>query len=198
MSRSIVPIVEGHGEVYALPILMRKILAERLNRYDLRIARPINAKGKDTLRSRIDGFVSLTLNDDAALVLFDADEDCALELVRDICASCNGMNARIPIAVVCAVREYESWFLASFESVVDGGAGFPGDPDAVPNPKDSLRRAMPDGRYRETVHQAALSARIDLDAASANSRSFRRLCHAVEELASAIDSGTAIVTPEIS
>ena len=198
MSRSIVPIVEGHGEVAALPVLIRKILAERLNRYDLRIARPINAKGKDTLRSRIDGFVSLTLNDDAALVLFDADEDCALELVRDICASCNGMNARIPIAVVCAVREYESWFLASLESVVDGGGGFAVDPDAIPNPKERLRRALPDERYRETAHQAGLTARIDIDAASANSRSFRRLCHAVEELASAIDSGTAVVTPEIS
>ena len=139
------------ARVYALPILMRKILAERLNRYDLRIARPINAKGKDTLRSRIDGFVSLTLNDDAALVLFDADEDCALELVRDICASCNGMNARIPIAAGparCGNTKAGSspasnrWLTAAPVS--------PGDPDAVPNPKDSLRRAMPDGRYRET------------------------------------------------
>ncbi len=198
MSRSIVPIVEGHGEVDALPILIRKILGERLNRYDLRIAKPVNAKGKDTLRSRIDRFVSLALGDDAALVLFDADEDCALELVRDICASCNGINARIPIAVVCAVREYESWFLASLETVVDGGACFAGDPDVVPNPKDRLRRALPDERYRETAHQAGLTARIDIEAGSANSRSFRRLCHAVEELASAIDSGTAVVTPEIS
>ena len=197
MSSSIVPIVEGHGEVDALPILIHKILAERLNRYDLQIARPINAKGKDTLISRLEGFVSLTLNDDAALILFDADEDCALELARYICASCNGMNTRIPIAVVCAVREYESWFLASLESVVAGADGFAGDPDAVPNPKARIRQAMPDGRYRETAHQAGLTARIDLHAAFANSRSFRRLCHAVEELASAIDTRTASVTPAI-
>ena len=156
------PIVEGHGEVAALPILIRKILAERLNRYDLRIARPINAKGKDTLIGRIDRFASLALNDDAALILFDSDEDCALELVRDICASCAGMNASIPIAVVCAVREYESWFLASLGSVVDGAAGFAGNPDAIPNPKERLRQAMPDGRYRETAHQAGLTARIDI------------------------------------
>ena len=197
MPGNIVPIVEGHGEVGALPVLIRRILGERLNRYDLQIAKPINAKGKDKLRNGIDRFVSLTLNDDAALILFDADGDCALELVRDICASCAGINASIPIAVVCAVQEYESWLLASLESVVDDASDFAGDPDAVANPKGRIRQAMPDGRYRETAHQAGLTSRIDLEAAFANSRSFRRLCHALEELVSAIDSRTATVTPAI-
>ncbi len=36
--------------------------------------------------------------------------------------------------------------------------------------------------YKETLHQAKFSSLIDLSVASSNSRSFRRMVHAVEKL----------------
>jgi hypothetical protein len=49
--------------------------------------------------------------------------------------------------------------------------------------------------YKEDEDQAAFTQRIDLELAKQNSRSFRRLCHAVEEIIAAIDGGTSAVTP---
>ena len=34
------PIVEGHGEVGALPVLIRRIAHERLERFDFNVAKP--------------------------------------------------------------------------------------------------------------------------------------------------------------
>lgn len=36
--------------------------------------------------------------------------------------------------------------------------------------------------YKETLHQAAMTKLIDIDAAYQRSRSFKRLCDAIEEL----------------
>ncbi len=101
----------------------------------------------------------------------------------------------VPIAVVCVVREYESWFLASVASVVGGVTAYTGNPESTVNPKETLKQLLPRRNYRETEHQAKLTALIDLDAASKNSRSFRRLRHAVEELVDALDANIPMVSP---
>jgi len=44
----IIPIVEGDGEVTAVPALLRKILVQA-TRYDIQIARPKNANGRGNL-----------------------------------------------------------------------------------------------------------------------------------------------------
>ena len=46
---SIVPIVEGPGDRDASPVLLRRILFERLARYDITVARPKKANGKQDL-----------------------------------------------------------------------------------------------------------------------------------------------------
>ena len=199
MTRSIQPIVEGPGDVAAVPVLLRKLLHESMLRHDTVVMKPVNCTGKSNLRKRIQDYISYCLgnNCDAILVLFDADSDCALELVREVCEKCRRLNLPVPIAVVCAVREYESWFLASVASIVGHEAAPETNPEAVVNPKDRLKSLLSQGRYRETEHQAKLTARIDLDAASKNSRSFMRLRHAVEELVNAIDENTPMVTPAL-
>ena len=65
----------------------------------------------------------------AILVLLDADKDCprelGIELARRACAAAIGL----PVAVVCAKREYENWFLATDE-------GFTGDVEEFGGAKD--------------------------------------------------------------
>ena len=77
------------------------------------------------------------------------------------------------IRVVLAKAEYESWFLAAAASLaghrgIDEAASPPPDSEAIRDAKGWLSARMPPGRrYRETLHQAALTARFDLDSARA-------------------------------
>ena len=43
MPVKIIPIVEGHGEVAAVPVLLRRI-AKRLNAYDVQVGKPIRCQ----------------------------------------------------------------------------------------------------------------------------------------------------------
>lgn len=88
---------------------------------------------------------------------------------------------------VSAVREYESWFLAAADSLrehpdVRDDAAAPADPEGRRDAKRELGKLMLES-YKETRHQPRFSALIDLKIASAKSRSFRRMIHAVETLA---------------
>jgi hypothetical protein len=58
----------------------------------------------------------------------------------------------------------------------------PANPEGKRGAKRELEKLMLES-YKETRHQAKFSALIDLKAASKNSRSFRRMVHAVETLA---------------
>ena len=209
--RCIVPIVEGSGDVQATPILIRKILAERMNSFDIGIAKPKRAGGRSKLDrpGGIEAFVghaSRTPGCAGLLILADSDDDCGIEWAQGICERCAALGTSVPIAVVSAVREYENWFLASLDSIkgnlirgnvtLDENLENIDNPDDVGGAKGWITRQMPSGRaYKETSDQASLTSMIDLSLAHANSRSFRRLCHAIEELKTAMDAGTSPITP---
>ena len=205
----IVPVVEGPGDLLATPILLRKILYDQCNRFDIGVGRPKKANGKGNLTRDLERFLKYAaLHPDCAgiLVLIDSDNDCPVELAQDYCARARQTGLSVPIVVVCAVREYEAWLIASLDSIKDnprGGspiisaeASYSGDVESMSDAKDWLGDQMPSGRaYRETTDQASLTNLIDISLAASNSRSFVRLCHAVDEMVAAIDSGTAMITP---
>jgi len=58
----------------------------------------------------------------------------------------------------------------------------PANPEGRRGAKRELEKLMLES-YKETRHQPKFSALIDLTTASKNSRSFRRMVHAVETLA---------------
>ena len=78
---SIVTIVEGDGEVGAAPGLIRRVLWERLGRYDISLLKPKRARGKSDLLKKFEKFLGYAIieNADAILVLLDADEECPVE-----------------------------------------------------------------------------------------------------------------------
>ncbi len=94
------------------------------------------------------------------------------------------------VAVVCAHREYESWFLASLETIHPGHV-YPDDPEGPRDAKGWLEREF---GYREVYHQATYTRQLDVPMAL-RSRSFRRLIHAFEELVSVSPDQSPIVTP---
>ena len=200
------PIVEGPGDVQAAPILLRKILSDYLNCYDVGVLAPKRASGRGGL-DRVGGiekfirYAAITPDCEGILVLVDADSDCALDWAKQTCDRCRDVGVAVPIAVVCAVLEYEAWFLASFDSIresgrLNQGIMFDGDPENFGGVKEWFTQQMPLGRaYKETIDQASFTSLIDVSLARDNSRSFRRLCHAVDELRLAMTSGSSSITP---
>ena len=172
----IATIVEGHGEVEAVPILLRRIAERVAPGIALEVPRPIRVKRHQILKAEeMERAIALAAGragpNGGILVLLDADDDCPAELASGLLHRARQSRSDRPIRVVLAKVEYESWFLASAASLagqrgIDEAASPPVDSEAIRDAKGWLSACMPPGRrYRETLHQAALTARFDLDSA---------------------------------
>lgn len=183
----VVAIVEGDGEVAALPVLLRRLAHWRSPTAQADVPTPIRVR-RDKFLNRADEFdrhmrlaVAKSGHDDWILVLLDADDDCPALAGPQILARARAVAPGRRVSVVLANREYEAWFIASAASLI-GRRGFAFDPsEAVDaetprNAKGWIKARMPGGSYGETTDQPALSAQMDLELAFRNSRSFRKLC----------------------
>jgi hypothetical protein len=198
------PIVEGQGEVAAVPVLLRRLQAEAQS-WGLEVGKPHRKRRsqlvkKDSLQSAVQ---VAALRDDCAgiLVLFDADDDCPKELAPTLEQWAREAAGGRPCVVVMANREYEAWFLAGIEAL-RGKAGILPDAASHPQPeiprdaKGELERRMPSSAsYSPTVDQAALSAHLDLEIAYRRCRSFRKLVSAFGALAAAAGAAPAVWPP---
>jgi hypothetical protein len=178
-------IVEGHGDVQAAPVLLRRIVAELIGAPEVSILRPLRVpKSKLVKAGELERSVELAARqvgeDGGILTLLDADEDCAGTLGPALLARAMQKRPDRRLAVVLAVVEFEAWFVAAARSLRDVGVlEFeqlpPVDPENVKDPKKWLEGASGSGwKYRETLDQAALVARMDLSQAQA-APSFEKL-----------------------
>lgn len=181
---NIYPIVEGHGEVEAAPVLLRRLLAEA-QCHVIGVGRPIR-RTQSQLRSKegIQAGVRLALlqNDCAAVViLFDGEDDCPKELGAQVRSWAQEVADGKPCDVIVAYREYETWFLASIESLrgkygIRSDACAPTNPESKRDAKGALEEFMPPDRaYSETGDQPAISAVFDMGITHRRNRSFRKL-----------------------
>ena len=189
------PVVEGDGEVAAVPVLLRRLMAE-LGVYDVRVNRCILIKRQQLpreadFRAKVQ-LATAKSGVRAVLVLADLDEDCARNLVPNLTRWASE-ETFLPCAIVLARREYEAWFLASLESLrsergVRENASYVPDPEAKGSAKDALSRFMPrNAPYQPTTHQAAFSARFDLAQAYQRASSFRKLVRELCRVLTACD-----------
>lgn len=186
---TIVTIVEGDGEVNALPILLRRV-AEARGIYDLDVPAPIRVR-RDQFIRRDDEFkrkiqlAAAKAKDAKVIILLDADDDCPVELATDIAERAQLVAPGLKLSVVVARREYEAWLLAGADSLA-GKRGLredmeaPAEPDSIRNAKGWLSERIRTGRYHEVSDQPALTAVIDLEQVAARSRSFRKFVKEVE------------------
>ena len=186
------PIVEGHGEVRAVPQLLRRLCTEA-EAYEIQIGKPIRQKRPQLLREdslrRAVRLAMLQPDCSAILILFDSDDDCPKELAPTLEGWAKAEAGAVPCAVVMAHREYEAWFLASIESL-RGKRGIAADaePHARPEtPRDAKgqlgRRMAPGQNYSPAIDQTALTAQFDMAVAHQRCRSFRRMAKAFGALA---------------
>jgi len=195
------PIVEGYGEVEAVPILLRR-LRDEAEAWELEINPPIRRKRSEFLdESALRKSVRLALLQPdcrAILILFDSDDDCPKEKAPEIENWARDEAGETPCAVVMAHREFEAWFLATVESLrgrrgIRNDAEPPAEPESPRDAKGRLERRMEQGRsYSETSDQAPLTAVFDFPTAYGRSRSFRRMVRAF----GALVAGTGITLSE--
>ncbi len=192
--RCIAPIVEGHGEVEALPALLYRIAEARDCHAALRVNPPIRVKAGSFLHNE-DYFrklVSLAAAKAAqmkgiVLLLLDCEDDCPATLGPDLLRRAQGVRADVDTLVTLAYREYETWFLTSARSL-RGLRGLPDDldppenPEAIRDAKGWLGRHM-ETNYDPIIHQLEFTRRFDLEEARKNSsfdRFYRRICRFLE------------------
>ena len=127
--------------------------------------------------------------DRAILILRDADDDCPAQAAPALLARAERVARPIPVSVVFAKSEYESWFLAAAQSL-RGGRGIaddataPDDPEAIRGAKEYLeqRCMLPRATYSPTVDQPALTGRFSFEEARQACPSFDKLWRDLERL----------------
>ena len=197
------PIVEGHGDVEAFPVLLRRFVQEA-EVWAVDIGRPIRRPRHRLVEE--DGVrqaVRLALEQPecgAVLVLFDGDSDCPANLGPTVQNWATAAADGTPCRVVVAHREYEAWFLAAIESL--RGRGVRNDAEPHPDPerprgaKEQLEARMrPGSTYLEITDQPAFSGVFALEAAYRRSRSFRKLADSFAELVRAMGNDIGVWPP---
>lgn len=183
---NVVSIVEGDGEVRALPALLRRFPQWRATAVFPNVVAPIRVR-RDRFLNNDEEFRRQAMlagmkcqRSGWVLILLDADDDCPVTLAEAIYRRFHALLPHIRVSVVIAKHEYEAWFIAAAPSLA-GKNGFcvprtlPAA-ESVRGAKEWISKCLPRGqKYHEVNDQEAFSAVLDLQLAYDNSRSFRRL-----------------------
>lgn len=202
----VAPIVEGHGEVASVPILLRRIGNEILRVEYLDVLQPVRVSRSSIvpreaaapgaledpvkeLRRAVElAARKIAARSDPAtpalvLILLDAEQDCPAKLgpyLRDAVPQPN-------VACVLAKVEYETWFVAAAESLtefLDRGEGpVPAEPEEQGCGKSWIQRRFRRPAYSPTVDQPRMTSAMDLLQCRARSPSFDKLCRELETYA---------------
>ena len=183
----IVPIVEGHSEVVALPLLLRRLAEWRSDNHYVEVSVPIRVNRNRFLNKADDFARHLSLagakcgTNGWVLIMLDADDDCPANLAPQI----QGRAERIlqqPVSVVLPNREFEAWFIGAASSL-HGHRGLAVndkdlqiDPESPRDAKGWLANRMEKRSYGEITDQPALVSVMDLQQAFDRCRSFKKLC----------------------
>src|ERR1700694_2412055 len=122
MAFQIAPIVEGHGEVSAIPILLRRMIAELNLAVRIEVVRPIRQPRGALLRQGgVESAVQLVAIEmgerGAIFVILDSEGECPRERGPELLTrAATARPDKLSLAVL-AHQEFEAWFLASASSL---------------------------------------------------------------------------------
>ena len=168
-------IVEGHGDVEAVPVLIRRIADDLYPELSI-VTHPTRVPRTKVVQiDQLEKTVGLTARkigrQGAILIILDSDDDCPAKLGPELLQQVVNIRSDLPIAVVLAKCEFEAWFLAAAESL-SGQRGLkndlhpPSNPEGIRNAKGWLSRQMEDNRtYDEINDQPAFTACFDFEKA---------------------------------
>ncbi|MBI2852419.1 MAG: DUF4276 family protein [Chloroflexi bacterium] len=174
----IAAIVEGHGEVEAVPVLLRRIALDvdpsMVVEIRSLIRVPADRLKKDgELERTVDLAVRKLEGRGGVFILIDCDWDggCPKHDGPTLFARARAARPDVPVSVVLAYREFEAWFIAAAESL-RGKCRLPedlpvvADPQGIRGAKEWLSGRMPANQpYAETIDQPAFAAEFDMQSA---------------------------------
>jgi hypothetical protein len=227
MPRRIVPFVEGEGDVAAVSTLAARLLAEHkgaggfyIDREPFRVGHLARLAKDDYKEWRRFLEASCRTRKGLAGILLVLDGDartahpkqttsslfCAASAAKALAEQARTVRAgeAFSVAVVFAMKEFESWLLSAVDSLggvsLDGAGGIvphglepPEKPEAIRDGKGELSRLIPN--YSPTLHQGALAGKVSLEKLRERCRSFRRFDHAIQELIDAERTNRRIASP---
>jgi len=168
---SIASVVEGHGEVASLPILIRRILSETDPPRFAEILQPIR-KSRDSLLRPKELEKAITLaagricHKGAVLVVLDSDGDPPCRLGPQLLNRAREVTTSLPVRVVLAHCEWEAWYIAAITSLA-GRRGLksqlaaPADPESIRGAKEWLTKNMASNRiYSPAIDQPGICQHV--------------------------------------
>ncbi|MEV7230069.1 DUF4276 family protein [Polymorphospora sp. NPDC051019] len=179
----IATIVEGQGEVAAVPELVRRVVAEIDPGIWVNSPPPFRIGRNSLIRPggierAVEALVERVGPAAGVLVLLDADDDCPAKLGPELVIRAKQARSDITVATVLANREFEAWFLAAAPSL-SGLRGLgpnlqrPANLETIRDCKGWLSARRTDGRsYKPSADQTALAAKFDLRMAREHAPSF--------------------------
>jgi hypothetical protein len=222
MRKRLVLFVEGEGDAAAVPVLVKRLITEShpdfwsiaqldLNCDVFRVgnANHLAADGPNN-RSRWTNQLSVAArrgNLGAVLLLLDGDlkkfgdqDFCARTAAKFFAQSSESVGGGkiFSVAVVFARQEYESWFIAGWESLPGQNPEISVPPAIEEAPRNAAGwlNSNLQGGYKKISDQLRLTQAVDLQIVrNRGLRSFRRLENALFQLIIALRTGTSIATP---
>ncbi|NOJ91999.1 DUF4276 family protein [Corallococcus coralloides] len=190
MSKRLVCIVEGKGEVEAIPNLCSRIL-NSLSAHDWFVDKaPIRRPRSQLVDARTPGpqrpchaagltkalAMASARKPSAVLVICDSDDDCPVSWSKSVPRTTQSGE---PVAAVMPVREFEGWFLWRFDPHTLSRTRA-ADPEKVRDAKGRLATLIPG--YGPTTHQLEMTRSVDITCIRERSRSFRKLVETLEAI----------------
>src|SRR3972149_542423 len=185
-------IVEGQGEVAAVPLLIRRIRPFVKPNVEVNILRPIRVpRHKVIKQGELERAIDLAMRQSkqprVLLILLDADDDPPCSFGPELLSRARNTRSDIPLGVVLANREFESWFLSSLESLrnhcgLAENLQSLNDAEKTRNAKGILSKNMKNRVYSPVPDQAALTEIFDMKIARQNSDSFDKCWREIERL----------------
>lgn len=177
-------ILEGEGDRAAVPYLIREFSQSKI----LPVSNPIIKQNVPRLsrEAELEKFTRYAMERDDAdsvLILLDADDDCAKEIVENWRPRIQALNPTKKIGIGLFAREFEAYFLACLDSIANkyGSYGWSlegwnavANHELIRGAKERLSRHMRSGKsYKETLDQPKFVSAIDFVRLRERCRSFR-------------------------
>jgi hypothetical protein len=193
-------IVEGHSEVESVPVLIRRIAAEIDPSVFIDIKEPIRRPASKLKRpGELENAVELAARkiggNGGVLILLDCDGygECPKTDAPLLLSRAHASRSDIPVSVVLANKEYETWFIAAAESLrgkrrLSESLEIVADPENIRDAKGWLSHRMPQNDpYSEVNDQPALTGKFDMQSAR-RARSFDKCYREIAGMISALMS----------
>jgi hypothetical protein len=190
VARRIACVVEGHGDVEAVPIIVRRIAEQLVPPVVVQVSTPVRTPKSRLIKPvELERAVELAARrgGGGVLVVLDSDDDCPAQLGPALLARAASVRNGLPVGVVLAKCEFEAWFIAAAQSLggvlgLPVGLQAPAYPEGIRGAKEWLTDRMLGSRsYSPTVDQAVLARSFDMvDALRADS--FGKFCRETKRL----------------